>query len=106
MYTIMNITDDEARLLSQLGQLLHRERLKLNESQQIFAERLGISRQTYSRMEKGAATTPIGYWLKASSMLGMFEAWQQLVKPSETNLFEKLLNEQSGRRRAGKRSHR
>lgn len=106
MRNIMNITDDEIRLLSQLGQLLRRERLKLNESQQLFAERLGVSRQTYSKMEKGAATTPVGYWLKAASMLGMFEAWQQLVKPRETNLFENLLNEQSRRRRAGKRSPR
>ena len=98
----MNINEDESRFLSQLGQQLRQERLKHNESQQLFAERLGISRQSYGKMEKGAATTPIGYWLKAATLLGLFENWQELIKPRNTNLFDRLLQEQTKRKRAGR----
>jgi transcriptional regulator with XRE-family HTH domain len=98
----MNITDDETRFLRQLGLQLRQERLKHNESQKIFAERLGISRQSYGKMEKGAPTIPIGYWLKAAILLGLFENWQELIKPRNTNLFDRLQQEQTERKRASK----
>ncbi len=56
-------------LLKQLGERLKEARPARNESQELFAQRLGLSRQSYSRMEKGAPQTLIVNWLAASSIL-------------------------------------
>ncbi|MDL1968834.1 MAG: helix-turn-helix domain-containing protein, partial [Deltaproteobacteria bacterium] len=40
-------------LLLRLGERLKEARLARNESQELFAQRLGLTRQSYSKMEKG-----------------------------------------------------
>jgi len=56
-----------AELICQsLGHRLRQSRIKHNESQLIFAQRIGVSRQTYAKMENGHLTTPIGLWINAS----------------------------------------
>ncbi len=40
-------------------------------------------RQTYSKMEKGAATVPIGYWLAASDILDRLQTWQGVLLEKE-----------------------
>ena len=52
----LNIDD----LLKQLGERLKEARLNRNENQDLFAQRLGLTRQSYSKMEKGSRQTP--FW--------------------------------------------
>jgi transcriptional regulator with XRE-family HTH domain len=86
-------------LLEQLGQRLKEARLSRNESQELFAQRLGLTRQTYSQMEKGSPKTPIRHWLDASSILGMLDGWQNILVENE-NLFAKFEKRSSKRQRA------
>ena len=87
-------------LLLQLGERLREARLARNESQELFAQKLGLTRQSYSKMEKGSPQTLIGKWLEASSILGWLDGWQEVLAPKE-DLFTKLKRKTSKRQRAG-----
>jgi len=89
-------------LLLQLGERLKEARLARNESQELFAQRLGLTRQSYSKMEKGSPRTLIGKWLEASSILGRLDGWQEVLTPKE-DLFSKFKRKTSERQRAGGR---
>ena len=89
-------------LLLQIGERLREARLARNESQELFAQRLGLTRQSYSKMEKGSPQTLIGKWLEASSILGRLDGWQEVLAPKE-DLFAKLKRKTSKRQRAGGR---
>ncbi len=89
-------------LLLRLGERLKEARLARNESQELFAQRLGLTRQSYSKMERGSAQTLIGKWLEASSILGRLDGWQEVLAPKE-DLFAKLKRKTSKRQRAGGR---
>lgn len=93
---------DSGSLLKQLGQRLKEARLARNESQELFAQRLGLTRQTYSLMEKGSPQTPIGNWLAASSILDRLDSWQHVLAEKE-DLFAKFDKKSSKRQRAGGR---
>jgi len=95
-----NISIDS--LLKQLGERLKEARLSRNESQELFAQRLGITRQSYSKMERGSPQAPIGNWLAASNILGRLENWNNILAESD-NLFEQLERKTSQRQRAGGR---
>ncbi len=86
--------------LKQLGERLRQARLARNESQDFFAQRLCLSRQSYSKMEKGSPQTPIGNWLAASSILDRLGDWQNVLADQE-DLFAKFEKEISRRQRAG-----
>lgn len=87
-------------LLERLGQRLKEARLARNESQALFAQRLGLTRQSYSRMEKGSSQTLIGNWLAASSILGRLDDWKDILAEQE-DLFAKYEKKSSQRQRAG-----
>ena len=90
-------------LLKQLGQRLKEARLSRNESQELFAQRIGLTRQSYSRMEKGSPDTMIGNWLAASSILGRLDGWKDVLAEKE-DLFAKFEKKSRKRQRAsGKR---
>lgn len=91
---------DIESLLKQLGQRLKEARLSRNESQEIFAQRLGITRQSYSRMEKGSPQTLIGNWLAASSVLGRLDDWNTLLGEKD-DLFAQFEKKKGQRERAG-----
>jgi len=84
------------------GERLKEARLARNESQEVFAQRLGLTRQSYSRMEKGSPQTSIGNWLAASSILERLNGWQEVLAPKE-DLFMKFEKKSSKRQRAGGR---
>ncbi len=90
-------------LLKELGARLKRARLSRNESQELFAQRLGITRQSYGKMEKGSPQTPIGNWIAASSILGSIESWQDVLAEQE-DLFTQFERKNDKRQRAGGRS--
>lgn len=97
---MINQNVDSETLLQQLGARLKEARLARNESQELFAQRLGITRQSYSKMEKGSSQTPIGNWLAASSILGRVGGWQDILVEEE-DLFAKFEKKSSKRQRAG-----
>jgi transcriptional regulator with XRE-family HTH domain len=94
--------NETEKILKQLGERLREARLSRNESQEIFAQRLGITRQSLARMEQGYPQTPIGNWLAASSILEMLDGWGNVLAAQE-NLFAQFEREQSRRQRAGSR---
>ncbi len=102
MLNMFNNDTDIDFLLKKLGARLKEARLARNESQELFAQRLGLTRQTYSRMEKGSPQTQIGNWLAASSILGRLDSWQNVLTEKE-DLFARFEKENSKRQRAGRR---
>jgi transcriptional regulator with XRE-family HTH domain len=97
---MFNNNTDITSLLERLGQRLKAARLARNESQELFAQRLGLTRQSYSRMEKGSPQTQIGNWLAASSILGRLDDWNDLLAGRQ-DLFAKFEEKSSRRQRAG-----
>lgn len=97
---MFNNNIDIESLLKQLGQRLKAARLARNESQELFAQRLGLTRQSYSQMEKGSPQTMIGNWVTASSVLGRLDDWKAVLAEKE-DLFVKFEKENSKRQRAG-----
>ncbi len=98
---MINIDQETLIVLQNMAQRLKEARLARNESQELFATRLGISRQTYSKMEKGVTSVAIGYWLMACSILNSLDSWKTILVP-EDDLFAQYERQQHGRQRAGK----
>jgi len=102
MLNMINNQSKTEDVLAHLGKLLKEARLARNESQELFAQRLGITRQSYGKMEKGSPQTPIGNWLAASSILGRLQSWSGVLAAQE-DLFAELEKKQrskaTGRRR-------
>lgn len=67
------------RLLS-LGERLSKARKRFypNDTQQIFAVRIGVSKATYSKMEKGDLSVSMDKYFEAASLLGLLEGFEQL----------------------------
>jgi len=102
MLNMINLNIDTDALLKQLGDRLKEARLSRNESQDLFAQRLGITRQSYSKMEKGSPNTPIGNWLTASAILGRLGGWKDVLTAQE-DLFEQFKRIREKRQRSGGR---
>jgi len=103
MLCMDNINDDIASLLIKLGSRLKEARLDRNESQEIFAARIGLSRQAYGNMEKGSPHTSIVHWLKACDLLGRLDTWQNVLAEKE-DLFAQYERQEKKRQRAGRRT--
>lgn len=99
---MINNTITSESLLKELGARLKEARLSRNESQELFAQRLGITRQSYSKMEQGSPQTPIGNWVAASSILGRIESWRDVLAEQE-DLFTQFERKVDKRQRAGGR---
>ena len=59
------------RQLAALGLRLRLARERRKMGTELFAERLGVSRETLRRMEKGDATIAMGTFMKALRVLGL-----------------------------------
>ena len=99
---MINDDNDIESLLKKLGDRLREARLSRNESQELFAQRVGVTRQSYSKMEKGHPRTPIENWLVASSLLDRLEGWEEVLAPPE-DLFAEFARRKDQRRRAGRK---
>jgi transcriptional regulator with XRE-family HTH domain len=55
--------------LKDLGSRLRSERLKRNETQAMFAARIGVSVPTLRKMESGGPAVLIGHWMTALDIL-------------------------------------
>lgn len=84
----MILSEEAANSLHALGARLRGERLRRNETQQMFAARVGVSRPTLSKMEAGDPTVQLGYWAAALDVLGRAKELNSLLSPPE-DLFAK-----------------
>nr|MBF0222011.1 helix-turn-helix transcriptional regulator [Desulfobulbaceae bacterium] len=105
---MVNTDGKLGEVLEMLGARLKDARLSRNESQEVFAARIGLTRQSYAKMEKGAGVVPIANWLVASDILGRLDTWQDVLTGQE-DLFVQYKKKQQKRKRAsrseGKRSY-
>lgn len=84
----MILSGDTNDRLKSLGARLRAERLRRNETQQVFASRIGVSIPTYYKMEHGDPSVPMGQWAVALDILGHVGDLDQLLAPTE-DLFAK-----------------
>jgi DNA-binding XRE family transcriptional regulator len=80
-----SFSDEVSNTCRQIGQNLLALRVnRLNETQETMAARIGVSRKTYIRMEKGDPTVKIGYWLEAAMIARSLDQWKPLFSNSES----------------------
>ena len=88
--------------LKALGERLRAARLQRNETQQVFAARIGVSIPTYGKMEHGDPGVQIGQWAVALDLLGQIDALDHWLAPPE-DLFAKYEQSQKSRRQRASR---
>ena len=90
--------------LTALGARLRAERLRRDETQAIFAARIGVSVPTLRKMEAGESSVMIGAWVTALEIVDRSDDWDGLLREEE-DLFEKFdrLNAAPKRLRASRR---
>jgi transcriptional regulator with XRE-family HTH domain len=89
--------------LQSLGLRLRDERIRRNETQAIFAARIGISVPTLRKMEAGDSTVLIGFWSAALEVLDRAGDWDAILARAE-DLFAKFDQMKApSRRRASRR---
>ncbi|MQP68167.1 helix-turn-helix domain-containing protein [Niveispirillum sp. SYP-B3756] len=64
------LSSPELDNLAVLGQSLRLARRRRNLTQDEMADRMGVSRPTYSQLERGSATVGLGILLRAMTVLG------------------------------------
>jgi DNA-binding XRE family transcriptional regulator len=80
----IRLLPQERKILEEMGIVLREARLARGEPQDVFGGRIGVSRQTLAKMEKGDPATSMGAWIKASAALGRLGTWNQVLKtPSD-----------------------
>lgn len=67
------------RQLESLGKRLREARLRRKIAAGHFAERMGVSRDTLNRLERGDATIAIGTYLRALAVLGLDADLEQVA---------------------------
>ncbi len=70
-----------AQALRKLGENLALARVRREESQRVWAKRLGVSIPTLIRMEQGEASVAIGVYATALWLLGRVQALPELAEP-------------------------
>ena len=100
---MFNSKDQQQQILQLLGERLKKARLERNETQQTFAARIGLSRQSLAKMENGAGgTIPLADWLAASAILDRLDGWQSVLT-GQQDLFAQYAIQEKSRKRAGGR---
>jgi len=95
------LTDDAK--LQGLGARLRTERLRRNETQAVFAARIGVSVPTLRKMESGDPTVLIGYWSTALDVIDRAGDWDAVLAEPD-DLFAKYDRMKvPSRRRASRR---
>jgi transcriptional regulator with XRE-family HTH domain len=81
----MGVREDKLR---EMGERLRRERISRNDTQSMFAARIGVSVPTLRKMEAGNSTVLIDSWVKSLEILDRLGQMDGLLAEPE-NLFEK-----------------
>lgn len=67
-----------------------RRRLFPRDSQQDFARRIGVSRATYQKMEKGDRNVALGSYLEAARLVGRLRRVAEAFEPRAESIFERV----------------
>ncbi|WP_297770627.1 helix-turn-helix transcriptional regulator [uncultured Alcanivorax sp.] len=72
--------------ISQIGQNLRLARRKSypDDTLEDFALRIGVSRATLQRMEKGDLSVSLGKYFQAAALLGLDTPFHTLLKPKQS----------------------
>ncbi len=97
----MLISHEANDILRALGGRLRDERLRRNETQHVFAARIGTSVPTLLRMESGDPKVQFGFWVAALEVLGRVADLNQLL--ASVDLFERFEQAQKPRRQRASR---
>ena len=100
------LNDLSIQALKDLGERIRALRIERGETQVRFAARVGVSVQTYQKLEAGLPTVQIGIWVKAIEIFGKTEDLDRVLE-QKRSLFELYEAEQHGqkrRRRVSRRS--
>ena len=89
--------------LQKLGSRLRDERLRRNETQALFAARIGVSVPTLRKMESGDPTVLIGYWSAALEVLDRAGDLDAILAGPEDLFAKYALMQTPSRRRASRR---
>lgn len=71
------------RQLNALGERLRLARLRRKLSTELFAERMGVSRETLRRLEKGDPTIAMGTYMRALRVLGLEQDIDAVARDDE-----------------------
>jgi transcriptional regulator with XRE-family HTH domain len=78
-----NTPSDVAETLAEMGRRIALARRRRNWNQDAFAKRLGVVRQTLSRLERGDPAIAIGLWVRALWVLGLDDSLAAVARPGE-----------------------
>jgi transcriptional regulator with XRE-family HTH domain len=84
---MFGITDEEHAALEALGQVLRSNRKQRGDTQADAADRCGVSRETYRKMEQGNPGVSVGHWIRAIRLYGDMGSLEALFP---TSLFDQL----------------
>ncbi len=100
------ISVQAADSLKALGARLRAERLRRNETQQVFAARIGVSVPTLYKMESGDHRVQLGHWAVALDLLGHVADIDRLLAPQESLFARYEQAQQPKRQRASRKDSR
>ncbi len=84
---MLGITNEEQAALEALGKALKTNRKRRGDTQADAADRCGVSRETYRKMEQGNPGAGIGNWFRAIRLYGDMS---QLGALFPSSLFDQL----------------
>lgn len=84
---MLGIIEKETIALETLGKALKANRKRRGDTQADAADRCGVSRETYRKMEQGNPGVGIGNWVRAIRLYGELEQVETLFP---TSLFDQL----------------
>jgi DNA-binding XRE family transcriptional regulator len=87
-----------SRALKKLGTDLERARLRRNMSQEMLAERIGVSVKTVQRMEQGYSGMAVQHLVRAMHVFGELERLNQLLDSAQDTIGLMLADEKLPRR--------
>lgn len=90
------IESDKALL--ELGQRLRDLRVQRNETQAVFAARIGVAVPTLRDIEQGKPTVQIGTWINAIWALGRLSDLDPVLAV-RTNIFDRIAEQQQPQRK-------
>lgn len=89
---------ESEKALLDLGQRLRALRVQRNETQAVFAARIGVAIPTLRDMEQGKPTVQIGAWANAIWALGRLADLDQ-VMAARDNIFDRVATQQVPQRK-------
>ncbi len=100
-----------AEIIHAMGLQMRKARQLKNDRQRDLAARMGVSRLTVMKMEKGgteACRIPLETWLKAADHLDLLETWDEVmqVKPDPFEVYDKKIEQENSIRKSRVKKHR